>query len=329
MGQKVNPHGLRVGVIKDWDSRWYAREERVGDLIVEDYKIRKFLKKTLYSAGVPTIEIERDSARICIYIHCSRPGIVIGRGGTEIEKLRLTMEKMLGKPVSLSIVEVKSPDTSAQLVAENIAQQLEKRIGFRRAMKNAIGRAMRAGVRGVKVMCSGRLGGAEIARTESAHEGTVPLQTLRADIDYGFAEAATTYGRVGVKVWIYKGEVISQTLRSTPRTMDTTRSDRRNDRRGDRRNDRRGGGYGNRQGGQGGYGSRQGGYGSRPQGQGGYGSRPQGGYGSRPQGQGGYGSRPQGQGGYNNNRPSGDRRPNQGSPAPQGQSGAPREGGAG
>ena len=299
------------------------------DLIVEDYKIRKFLKKTLYSAGVPTIEIERDSARIRIYIHCSRPGIVIGRGGTEIEKLRLTMEKMLGKPVSLSIVEVKSPDTSAQLVAENIAQQLEKRIGFRRAMKNAIGRAMRAGVRGVKVMCSGRLGGAEIARTESAHEGTVPLQTLRADIDYGFAEAATTYGRVGVKVWIYKGEVISQTLRSTPRTMDTTRSDRRNDRRGDRRNDRRGGGYGNRQGGQGGYGNRQGGYGSRPQGQGGYGSRPQGGYGSRPQGQGGYGSRPQGQGGYNNNRPSGDRRPNQGSPAPQGQSGAPREGGAG
>ena len=330
MGQKVNPHGLRVGVIKDWDSRWYAREERVGDLIVEDYKIRKFLKKTLYSAGVPTIEIERDSARIRIYIHCSRPGIVIGRGGTEIEKLRLTMEKMLGKPVSLSIVEVKSPDTSAQLVAENIAQQLEKRIGFRRAMKNAIGRAMRAGVRGVKVMCSGRLGGAEIARTESAHEGTVPLQTLRADIDYGFAEAATTYGRVGVKVWIYKGEVISQTLRSTPRTMDTTRTDRRNDRRGDRRNDRRGG-YGNRQGGQGGqggYGNRpQGGYGSRPQGQGGYGNRPQGGYGSRPQGQGGYGSRPQG--GYNNNRPSGDRRPNQGSPAPQGQSGAPREGGAG
>ena len=318
MGQKVNPHGLRVGVIKDWDSRWYAREERVGDLIVEDYKIRKFLKKTLYSAGVPTIEIERDSARIRIYIHCSRPGIVIGRGGTEIEKLRLTMEKMLGKPVSLSIVEVKSPDTSAQLVAENIAQQLEKRIGFRRAMKNAIGRAMRAGVRGVKVMCSGRLGGAEIARTESAHEGTVPLQTLRADIDYGFAEAATTYGRVGVKVWIYKGEVISQTLRSTPRTMDTTRTDRRNDRRGDRRNDRRGGGYGNRQGGQGGYGNRQGGYGSRPQGQGGYGNR-----------QGGYGSRPQGQGGYNNNRPSGDRRPNQGSPAPQGQSGAPREGGAG
>ena len=231
MGQKVNPHGLRVGVIKDWDSRWYARNEKVGDLIVEDYKIRKYLKKNLYSAGIPTIEIERDSAKIRIYIHCSRPGVVIGKGGAEIEKLRLTMEQMLGKPVALSIVEVKSPDTNAQLVAENIAQQLEKRIGFRRAMKNAIGRAMRAGVRGIKVMVAGRLGGAEIARSETAHEGTVPLQTLRADIDYGFAEAATTYGRIGVKVWIYKGEVISQTLRTTPRTMDTSRPDRRNDRR--------------------------------------------------------------------------------------------------
>ena len=280
MGQKVNPHGLRVGVIKDWDSRWYAREERVGDLIVEDYKIRKFLKRTLYSAGVPTIEIERDSARIRIYIHCSRPGIVIGRGGTELEKLRLTMEKMLGKPVSLSIVEVKSPDTSAQLVAENTAQQLEKRIGFRRAMKNAIGRAMRAGVRGVKVMCSGRLGGAEIARTESAHEGTVPLQTLRADIDYGFAEAATTYGRIGVKVWIYKGEVISQTLRTTPRTMDLSKPAgerrRRDDRRGGRRDDRRGG--------QGGY-NRDNRDNRGQQGQGGEHRQP---YGSRPAGQGGY-----------------------------------------
>ena len=314
MGQKVNPHGLRVGVIKDWDSRWYARNEKVGDLIVEDYKIRKYLKKTLYSAGIPTIEIERDSAKVRIYIHCSRPGVVIGKGGTEIEKLRLTMEQMLGKPVALSIVEVKSPDTNAQLVAENIAQQLEKRIGFRRAMKNAIGRAMRAGVRGIKVMVAGRLGGAEIARSETAHEGTVPLQTLRADIDYGFAEAATTYGRIGVKVWIYKGEVISQTLRTTPRTMDTSRPDRRNDRRGDRRGDRRqGGNYGDR----------------RPQGQGGYGNRPQGGnYGDRrPQGQGGYGSRPQG--GYNRpqgNRPMGSQQG--GSNRPQGQSGAPREGGA-
>ena len=315
MGQKVNPHGLRVGVIKDWDSRWYARNEKVGDLIVEDYKIRKYLKKNLYSAGIPTIEIERDSAKVRIYIHCSRPGVVIGKGGTEIEKLRLTMEQMLGKPVALSIVEVKSPDTNAQLVAENIAQQLEKRIGFRRAMKNAIGRAMRAGVRGIKVMVAGRLGGAEIARSETAHEGTVPLQTLRADIDYGFAEAATTYGRIGVKVWIYKGEVISQTLRTTPRTMDTSRPDRRNDRRGDRRGDRRQGGYGNRQGqGQGGYGDR------RPQGQGGYGNR-------QGQGQGGYGNRPQG--GYNRpqgNRPMGSQQG--GSNRPQGQSGAPREGGA-
>ena len=315
MGQKVNPHGLRVGVIKDWDSRWYARNDKVGDLIVEDYKIRKYLKKTLYSAGVPTIEIERDSAKVRIYIHCSRPGVVIGKGGAEIEKLRLTMEQMLGKPVALSIVEVKSPDTNAQLVAENIAQQLEKRIGFRRAMKNAIGRAMRAGVRGIKVMVAGRLGGAEIARSETAHEGTVPLQTLRADIDYGFAEAATTYGRIGVKVWIYKGEVISQTLRTTPRTMDTSRPDRRNDRRGDRRGDRRQGGYGNRQGqGQGGYGDR------RPQGQGGYGNR-------QGQGQGGYGNRPQG--GYNRpqgNRPMGSQQG--GSNRPQGQSGAPREGGA-
>ena len=310
MGQKVNPHGLRVGVIKDWDSRWYARNEKVGDLIVEDYKIRKYLKKTLYSAGIPTIEIERDSAKVRIYIHCSRPGVVIGKGGTEIEKLRLTMEQMLGKPVSLSIVEVKSPDTNAQLVAENIAQQLEKRIGFRRAMKNAIGRAMRAGVRGIKVMCGGRLGGAEIARSETAHEGTVPLQTLRADIDYGFAEAATTYGRIGVKVWIYKGEVISQTLRTTPRTMDTSRPDRRNDRRGDRRGDRRQGGYGNR----------QGGYGNRQGGQGGYGNRQGGGYGNRQGGQGGY-NRPQGNRPVSNQQGGGFNRP-------QGQSGAPREGGA-
>ncbi len=231
--------------------------------------------------------------------------MVIGKGGTEIEKLRLTMEKMLGKPVALSIVEVKSPDTNAQLVAENIAQQLEKRIGFRRAMKNAIGRAMRAGVRGIKVMCGGRLGGAEIARSETAHEGTVPLQTLRADIDYGFAEAATTYGRIGVKVWIYKGEVISQTLRTTPRTMDTNRPDRRNDRRGDRRGDRR-------QGGQGGF--------NRDRGQGGYGNRPQGGQGgfNRQGGQGGYGNRPQG--GFN--RPQGNRPFNGTKP------GAPKEGGA-
>ena len=176
MGQKVNPHGLRVGVIKDWDSRWYAREDKVGDLIVEDYKIREYLKKTLYSAGVPTIEIERDSAKVRIYIHCSRPGVVIGKGGAEIERLRLEVEKLIGKPVALSIVEVRTPDTNAQLVAENIAQQLEKRIGFRRAMKNAMGRAMRMGARGIKVKCGGRLGGAEIARSECYHEGTIPCR---------------------------------------------------------------------------------------------------------------------------------------------------------
>ena len=270
MGQKVNPHGLRVGVIKDWDSRWYARNDKVGDLIVEDYKIRKFLKKTLYSAGVPTIEIERDSNKVRIYIHCSRPGVVIGKGGAEIEKLQAQVSKMIGKPVALSIVEVRTPDTNAQLVAENIAGQLERRIGFRRAMKNAIGRAMRMGAKGIKVMCGGRLGGAEIARSECYHEGTIPLQTLRADIDYGFAEAATTYGRIGVKVWIYKGEVLSQTLRTTPRTMDLSKpQERRRDRRDDRRGgyNRQGGGY-NRQGGGYNRDNRQGGYnrGPRPAG---------------------------------------------------------------
>ena len=219
MGQKVNPHGLRVGVIKDWDSRWFARNEKVGDLLVEDKKIRDYLKKTLYSAGIPKIEIERDNAKVRIYLHCARPGVVIGKGGEQIEQYRLTVEKMIGKPVALNIVEVKQVDTNAQLVAENIAQQLEKRIGFRRAMKNAMGRAMRMGARGIKTQVSGRLGGAEIARTEHYHDGTIPLQTLRADIDYGFAEAATTYGRIGVKVWIYKGEVLTQTLRTTPRTL--------------------------------------------------------------------------------------------------------------
>ena len=264
MGQKVHPHGMRVGVIKDWDSRWYARPDKVGDLIVEDHKIRTYLKKTLYSAGVPTIEIERDSAKVRIYIHCSRPGVVIGKGGTEIERIRLEVEKLIGKPVALSIVEVRTPDTNAQLVAENIAQQIEKRISHRRAMKNAIGRAMRMGALGIKVMCSGRLGGREIAGVEQYHEGTIPLQTLRADIEYGFAEAKTTYGRIGVKVWIYKGEVLSQTLRSTPRVMDMNKRDDR--RRNDRRNDRRGGyNRDNRQGGDRRQGSfnrdnRQGGY---------------------------------------------------------------------
>ena len=243
MGQKVNPHGLRVGVIKDWDSRWYAREDKVGDLVVEDYNIRKYLKSTLYSAGIAKIEIERDNAnKVRINIHCSRPGVVIGKGGSEIEKLRLKLEAMLKKPVNVNIVEVRSPDMNAQLVAENIAAQLEKRISHRRAMKNAMGRAMRAGAKGIKVNCSGRLGGREIAGSEHYHEGTIPLQTLRADIDYGFAEAATTFGRIGVKVWIYKGEILSQALRTTPRTLDTSKPyQERRERRGRRDGDRRGG----------------------------------------------------------------------------------------
>ncbi len=257
MGQKVNPHGLRVGVIKDWDSRWYARDEKVGDLLVEDYNLRKELKKKLYAAGVPKIEIERDSGangKVRIYVHCARPGIVIGKGGEEIEKLRVELEKKLGKSVALNIVEVKNVDTNAQLVAENIAQQLEKRIGFRRAMKNAMGRAMRMGALGIKVQVSGRLNGAEIARTEHYHDGTIPLQTIRADIEYGFAEAHTTYGRLGVKVWIYKGEVLTQTLRTTPRTIDTKNYKEREQRPRRRDGDRRGGF--NRQGGD----RRQGGF---------------------------------------------------------------------
>ena len=242
MGQKVNPHGLRVGVIKDWDSRWYARNEKVGDLLVEDKKIRDFLKKTKYDAGIPKIEIERDSTGVRIYMHCARPGIVIGKGGEDIARLEAQVEKLIGKKVKLSIVEARDADTIAQLVAENIAQQIEKRISHRRAMKNAMGRAMRAGAKGIKVCCSGRLGGREIAGNEHYHEGTIPLQTLRADIDYGFAEAATTYGRIGVKVWVYKGEVLTQALRTTPRTLDTSKPyqerrerPRRERRDGDRR----------------------------------------------------------------------------------------------
>ena len=272
MGQKVNPHGLRVGVIKDWDSSWYASEEKVGDLIVEDQKIRKYLKKTLYGAGVPKIEIERSNDIVTIYLHCARPGVVIGKGGEQIEQYRLAVEKMIGKKVKLNIVEVRNPDMNAQLVAENIAQQLEKRISHRRAMKNSMARAMRAGAKGIKVCCSGRLGGREIAGVEHYHEGTIPLQTIRADIEYGFAEAATTFGRIGVKVWIYKGEVLSQTLRTTPRTMDTSkpyqeRRERRPRRDGDRRGgfggDRRNGGFNRDR--QGGF-NRQGGAERRPQG---------------------------------------------------------------
>ena len=271
MGQKVNPHGLRVGVIKDWDSRWYASDEKVGDLIVEDQKIRKYLKKTLYGAGVPKIEIERSNDVVTIFLHCARPGMVIGKGGEQIEQYRLAVEKLIGKKVRLNIVEVKNPDMDAQLVAENIAQQLEKRISHRRAMKNAMARAMRAGAKGIKVCCSGRLGGREIAGVEHYHEGTIPLQTLRADIEYGFAEAATTFGRIGVKVWIYKGEVLSQTLRTTPRTMDTSKPyQERRERRPRRDGDRRGG-FGDRRQGGGFNRDRQGGF-NRGQG------RPQGGF---------------------------------------------------
>ncbi|MBE6793758.1 MAG: 30S ribosomal protein S3 [Ruminococcaceae bacterium] len=212
MGQKVNPHGLRVGVIKDWDSRWFANKAAFGDTLVEDYNLRNALKKQLYGAGVPKIEIERSGDKVRIHIHCAKPGMIIGKGGAEIEKLRLQCEQMLGgKTVAINIVEVKAPDLNAQLVAESIAQQLEKRISYRRAMKQAIGRAMRMGARGIKTQCSGRLGGAEIARSEHYHEGTIPLQTLRADIDYGFAEANTTYGKIGVKIWLYRGEVLNVT----------------------------------------------------------------------------------------------------------------------
>ena len=207
MGQKVNPHGLRVGIIKDWDSRWYA-ERNFSDLLVEDNELRKFIKNKIYSAGISRIEIERASERIKMNIHTAKPGIVIGRGGSSIDALRAELQKMTDSKVIVNIVEVKRPEKNAQLVAENVALQLENRVSFRRAMKQNMGRAMKSGAQGIKVTCSGRLGGAEMARTESYNEGNIPLQTLRADIDYGFAEANTTYGKIGVKVWIYHGEVL-------------------------------------------------------------------------------------------------------------------------
>ena len=211
MGQKVNPHGLRVGVIKNWDSRWFVEKKNFGDTLVEDYNIRKVLKAQLYTAGVSKIEIERDSKVLRLNIFCAKPGMVIGRQGSEIEKLRAQVAKQVNRPVEevlINITEIKAADADAQLVAENIAAQLERRVAFRRAMKQAMSRAMRMGAKGIKTSVSGRLGGADIARTEHYHEGTIPLQTLRADIDYGFAEANTTFGKVGVKVWIYKGEVL-------------------------------------------------------------------------------------------------------------------------
>ncbi len=231
MGQKVNPHGLRVGVIKDWDSRWFANKSTFGDTLVEDYKIREYIKKTLFAAGVPNIEIERDAVRVRIHIHCAKPGLVIGKGGAEIEKLRATLEAMINKPVIVNIVEVKQPDLSAQLVAESVCAQLERRISFRRAMKQAIQRTMRLGAKGIKIRCAGRLGGAEIARSEVYHEGTIPLHTLRADIDYGFAEADTTYGRLGVKVFIYKGEVLKGQIQTAPKLPPERRNDSRRPRR--------------------------------------------------------------------------------------------------
>ena len=218
MGQKVNPTGLRIGVIKDWNSRWYARKDVFGDTLVEDYKIRTYLKDRLYGAGAPKIEIERDAKRVRINIFCAKPGMVIGRQGAEIEKLKADCEKMLGKEVSLNIVEVKQPALDATLVAESIATQLERRVSFRRAVKKAIGDAMRGRARGIKIQVSGRLGGAEIARSETYKDGTIPLQTIRADIDYGFAEAKTTYGRIGVKVWLYRGEVLHESKSSGNRS---------------------------------------------------------------------------------------------------------------
>ena len=239
MGQKVNPHGLRVGVIKNWDSRWFVSDEEFGDTLVSDYKIREYLKNKLQAAGCPKFEIERDRSRVRVFVHCSKPGMVIGRGGVEIEKLRVELEAMVGRPVIVNVVEIRNPDLNAQLVAESIAAQLEKRTSFRRAMKQAIGRTMRLGAKGIKISCSGRLGGAEIARTEHYHEGTIPLQTLRADIEYGFWEANTTYGKIGIKVWIYKGEVLAEGTERAERTERQERRPRRNDRNGDNRGPRR------------------------------------------------------------------------------------------
>ena len=247
MGQKVNPHGLRVGVIKNWDSRWFSKDETFGDTLVSDYNIRKYLKNELKEAGVPKIEIERDGHRVRVFIHCAKPGLVIGRGGSEIEKYKVALEKMVGMPVVINVVEIKQPDLNAQLVAENISSQLEKRTSFRRAMKMAIRSTMRLGAKGIKISCSGRLGGAEIAKSEHYHEGTIPLQTIRADIDYGFWEANTTYGKIGVKVWIYRGEVLSEVNRpsaNAPRDNRDRKNFRRDnnnrggERRGNNRNDR-------------------------------------------------------------------------------------------
>ena len=248
MGQKVNPHGLRVGVIKNWDSRWYAPDEKFGDILVQDFKIREYVKKALFKAGVPKVEIERENTgKITVYVHCAKPGIVIGHQGDGINKLKAEISAIAGAPVNVSVLEVKPVEMNAQLVAENIADQLERRISFRRAMKQSIQRTMRMGAKGIKVTVSGRLGGAEIARTDHYHEGTIPLQTIRADIDYGFWEANTTYGKIGVKVWIYKGEVLSEVARiKTGADEKKARDNNRRDNRGPRRDRRDGAPRGDR-----------------------------------------------------------------------------------
>lgn len=242
MGQKVNPHGLRVGVIKDWDSRWFATDKKeFGNLLLEDHNVRKFLKNKLYSAGVAKIEIERSANKIKLDLHVAKPGVVIGKGGAGIDALKAELEKMTKKTIIVNIVEVRNPDKDAQLVAENIALAIERRVAFRRAMKQAIQRAMKSGVKGIKVSASGRLGGAEMARTEGYSEGNVPLQTIRSDIEFGFAEANTTYGKTGIKVWICNGEVLPTRNGVNPREdrRDNNRRDRRDNRRNDRRDNNR------------------------------------------------------------------------------------------
>ena len=210
MGQKVNPNGFRVGVIRGWNTRWYANKKNFSDYLIEDNKIRKFLKKKYYEASVAKIEIERAANKATVSIYTARPGMLIGKGGVGVEAIKAELNQLVGRPVNVNIMEIRNPDACAQLVAENIAGALEKRTSFRRAMKQAMGRAMKAGAKGIKITCAGRLGGAEIARSEDVHDGSIPRQTIRADIEYGFAEAATTYGRIGVKVWVYQGEVLGK-----------------------------------------------------------------------------------------------------------------------
>ena len=272
MGQKVNPNGFRVGVIRDWNTRWYANKKDFANFLVEDKKIRDYLKNKYFEAGIAKIDIARAANKVTVSIHTARPGMLIGKGGVGVDAIKAELNALVNRSVNINIIEVRNPDANAQLVAENIAAALEKRTSFRRAMKQSLGRAMKAGAKGIKIKCGGRLGGAEIARTEGYNEGSTPLQTIRADIEYGFTEAKTAYGRIGVKVWIYKGEVLTQTLRTTPRTLDTTKPyEERRERRPRRDGDRR-----PRRDGQGGYQRREGGFnrnGNRPQG-----DRPQGGY---------------------------------------------------